>query len=162
MCCLWGWLNLSWISSTVLCVCCFRFTLCKMWPLWLWCWFLLRMGRFDVVTGTSRGSVINTKSFGGQCRTFYSGVHNNFYRLPLSILQYTVTVGLLEAQLNFFLAYGAPFFFFEKREVLSLTESAEGFLWQFPSVKTSDFRHTVFCRLKLLLREHCKNISFVN
>lgn len=70
------------------------------------------MGRFDVVTGTSRGSVINTKSFGGQCRTFYSGVHNNIYRLPLSILQYTVTVGLLEAQLNFFLAYGAPFFFF--------------------------------------------------
>lgn len=46
----------------------------------------------DVVTGKTRASVINTKSFGGQCRTFFSGVHNNFYRLPLSVLQYTVTV----------------------------------------------------------------------
>lgn len=54
------------------------------------------MARFDVVTGKTRASVINTKSFGGQCRTFYSGVHKNFYRLPLSILQYTGTVGLLE------------------------------------------------------------------
>lgn len=57
---------------------------------------LFWMARVDVVTGKTRGSVINTKSFGGQCRTFYSGVHNNFYRLPLSVLQYTVTVGLLE------------------------------------------------------------------
>uniref|UniRef100_A0A8C9WWW1 Complement component C7 n=1 Tax=Sander lucioperca TaxID=283035 RepID=A0A8C9WWW1_SANLU len=38
---------------------------------------------FDVVSGKRRGSVINTKSFGGQCRIIYSGVHNTLYRLPL-------------------------------------------------------------------------------
>lgn len=59
---------------------------------------LFWMGRYDVVTGKPRGSVINTKSFGGQCRTFYSEVHNNFYRLPQSVLQYTVMVGLLGKQ----------------------------------------------------------------
>uniref|UniRef100_A0A1A8PNT9 Complement component C7 n=1 Tax=Nothobranchius rachovii TaxID=451742 RepID=A0A1A8PNT9_9TELE len=47
---------------------------------------------FDVVTEKTRGSVINTNSFGGQCRTVYSGNHNNVYRLPLSILQYNFLV----------------------------------------------------------------------
>ncbi|XP_012725523.2 complement component C7 [Fundulus heteroclitus] len=47
---------------------------------------------FDVVTGMSRGSVINTKSFGGQCRTIFSGIHNAFYRLPLSTIQYNFLV----------------------------------------------------------------------
>lgn len=55
---------------------------------------LFWLGSYDMVTGKFRGSVINTKSFGGQCRTFYSEVHNNFYRLPQSVLQYTVTVCL--------------------------------------------------------------------
>ncbi|KAK7934269.1 hypothetical protein WMY93_005165 [Mugilogobius chulae] len=45
---------------------------------------LLGLG-FDVTTGKNRGSVINTKSFGGQCRK----MHNNAYRLPQSLLKYT-------------------------------------------------------------------------
>ncbi|XP_053180956.1 complement component C7 [Scomber japonicus] len=52
---------------------------------------LLGLG-YDVVTGKRRGSVINTKSFGGQCRTMFSGVHNNVYRLPLSTIQYSFMV----------------------------------------------------------------------
>ncbi|MED6277324.1 hypothetical protein CHARACLAT_012206 [Characodon lateralis] len=47
---------------------------------------------FDVVSGRSRGSVINTKSFGGQCRPVFSGVHNTFYRLPLSTIKYNFLV----------------------------------------------------------------------
>ncbi|XP_031160863.1 complement component C7 [Sander lucioperca] len=47
---------------------------------------------FDVVSGKRRGSVINTKSFGGQCRIIYSGVHNTLYRLPLSTIQYSFMV----------------------------------------------------------------------
>ncbi|CAL9707983.1 unnamed protein product [Knipowitschia caucasica] len=39
----------------------------------------------DLATGKSRGMVINTKSFGGQCRK----MHNNAYRLPQSLLKYT-------------------------------------------------------------------------
>ncbi|KAM6931014.1 LOW QUALITY PROTEIN: complement component C7 [Xenentodon cancila] len=52
---------------------------------------LLGLG-FDVVTGERRGSVINTKSFGGQCRSIYSGDHNTIYRLPLSVTQYNFLV----------------------------------------------------------------------
>ncbi|CAK6950602.1 complement component C7 [Scomber scombrus] len=52
---------------------------------------LLGLG-YDVVTGKRRASVINTKSFGGQCRTMFSGVHNNVYRLPLSTIQYSFMV----------------------------------------------------------------------
>ncbi|KAJ4942604.1 hypothetical protein JOQ06_012458, partial [Pogonophryne albipinna] len=44
---------------------------------------------FDVVSGKRRGSVINTVSFGGQCRKIYSGVHKTLYRLPLSTIQYS-------------------------------------------------------------------------
>ncbi|KAM9392033.1 complement component C7 [Pholidichthys leucotaenia] len=58
---------------------------------------LLGLG-FDVVTGKTRASVINTKSFGGQCRKIFSGVHRNFYRLPLSTIQYTF---LVKAQNDF-------------------------------------------------------------
>ncbi|KAM4745859.1 complement component C7 [Anableps anableps] len=47
---------------------------------------------FDVVSGESRGSVINTKSFGGQCRPIFSGVHSSIYRLPLSTIQYNFLV----------------------------------------------------------------------
>ncbi|KAA8592996.1 hypothetical protein FQN60_018451 [Etheostoma spectabile] len=47
---------------------------------------------YDVVSGKWRGSVINTKSFGGQCRTIFSGVHNTPYRLPLSTIQYSFMV----------------------------------------------------------------------
>uniref|UniRef100_A0A3Q3VSR5 Complement component C7 n=1 Tax=Mola mola TaxID=94237 RepID=A0A3Q3VSR5_MOLML len=51
------------------------------------------LGRgFDVVSESWKESVINTKSFGGQCRTIYSGVHNTIYRLPISTLQYSFMV----------------------------------------------------------------------
>uniref|UniRef100_A0A7N6A733 Complement component C7 n=1 Tax=Anabas testudineus TaxID=64144 RepID=A0A7N6A733_ANATE len=52
---------------------------------------LLGLG-FDVVSGKQRGSVINTKSFGGQCRVLFSGVHNAAYRLPLSTIHYSFMV----------------------------------------------------------------------
>ncbi|XP_070690183.1 complement component C7 [Pempheris klunzingeri] len=47
---------------------------------------------FDMVSGKRKASVINTKSFGGQCRTIYSGVHSTIYRLPLSTTQYSFMV----------------------------------------------------------------------
>uniref|UniRef100_A0AAY4B3U6 Complement component C7 n=1 Tax=Denticeps clupeoides TaxID=299321 RepID=A0AAY4B3U6_9TELE len=47
---------------------------------------------YDVLTGQLRGPVINTKSFGGQCRKVFSGDHKSFYRLPQSILRYTFQV----------------------------------------------------------------------
>ncbi|XP_070759916.1 complement component C7 [Enoplosus armatus] len=51
------------------------------------------LGRgFDVVTGTWRGAVINTQSFGGQCRTIFSGSHKALYRLPLSSIQLSFMV----------------------------------------------------------------------
>lgn len=52
--------------------------------------------RYDVLSETWKASVMNTKSFGGQCRTIYSGVHQNLYRLPLSTLQYSFLVRPLE------------------------------------------------------------------
>lgn len=45
-----------------------------------------------MVSGKSRGSVINTRSFGGQCRSAFSDVHKNIYRLPLSTIQYNFLV----------------------------------------------------------------------
>lgn len=45
----------------------------------------------DIATGKSRGIVINTKSFGGQCRK----IDSNAYRLPQSLLMYTFLVGSL-------------------------------------------------------------------
>ncbi|XP_071339495.1 complement component C7 [Trachinotus anak] len=52
---------------------------------------LLGLG-FDVVSETWRGSVINTLSFGGQCRSIFSGLHKALYRLPLSTIQYSYMV----------------------------------------------------------------------
>ncbi|KAJ8380800.1 hypothetical protein SKAU_G00015780 [Synaphobranchus kaupii] len=46
----------------------------------------------DVVTGDLRAGVINTKSFGGQCRKVFSGDNRYFYRLPQSIVGYTFQV----------------------------------------------------------------------
>ncbi|KAJ8414024.1 hypothetical protein AAFF_G00066220 [Aldrovandia affinis] len=47
---------------------------------------------FNVLTGKLRGSVINTKSFGGQCRKVFSGDSRYFYRLPQSLIGYTFQV----------------------------------------------------------------------
>ncbi|KAM7416037.1 hypothetical protein PAMA_018215 [Pampus argenteus] len=52
---------------------------------------LLGLG-YDMVTGKRRAGVINTKNFGGQCRTMFSGVHMAVYRLPLSTTQYSFMV----------------------------------------------------------------------
>ncbi|KAL2099753.1 hypothetical protein ACEWY4_004147 [Coilia grayii] len=48
---------------------------------------------FDVLMEKLKGPVINTKSFGGQCRKRFSGDHKSFYRLPQSLLGYTFRVG---------------------------------------------------------------------
>uniref|UniRef100_A0A4W6E4T2 Complement component C7 n=1 Tax=Lates calcarifer TaxID=8187 RepID=A0A4W6E4T2_LATCA len=47
---------------------------------------------YDVLTGKLRGGVINTLSFGGQCRKVFSGDHKVFYRLPQNILRYNFEV----------------------------------------------------------------------
>ncbi|XP_062411223.1 complement component 7b isoform X2 [Sardina pilchardus] len=48
---------------------------------------------YDTLTEKLRAPVINTKSFGGQCRKVFSGDHRSYYRLPQSILRYTFQVG---------------------------------------------------------------------
>lgn len=45
-----------------------------------------------MLTGKLKASVINTFSFGGQCRKVFSGDHRNFYRLPQNILRYSFQV----------------------------------------------------------------------
>uniref|UniRef100_A0A3P8TNR8 Complement component C7 n=1 Tax=Amphiprion percula TaxID=161767 RepID=A0A3P8TNR8_AMPPE len=47
---------------------------------------------YDVLTGKLRAGVINTLSFGGQCRKVFSGDHKAFYRLPENILRYNFEV----------------------------------------------------------------------
>ncbi|KAK2818866.1 hypothetical protein Q5P01_024427 [Channa striata] len=47
---------------------------------------------FDVLTGKLSAGVINTLSFGGQCRKVFSGDHKVFYRLPQNILRYNFEV----------------------------------------------------------------------
>ncbi|XP_034047519.1 complement component C7 [Thalassophryne amazonica] len=47
---------------------------------------------YDVLTGNLRAGVINTVSFGGQCRKVFSGDHQNLYRLPQNILRYNFEV----------------------------------------------------------------------
>uniref|UniRef100_UPI0037E7F92C complement component 7b n=1 Tax=Semicossyphus pulcher TaxID=241346 RepID=UPI0037E7F92C len=47
---------------------------------------------YDVLTGKLRASVINTLSFGGQCRKVFSGDHKVYYRLPQNILRYNFEV----------------------------------------------------------------------
>ncbi|KAM4575969.1 complement component C7 [Odontesthes bonariensis] len=52
---------------------------------------LLGLG-YDEVSGKRRASVINSRSFGGQCRPTFSGDHRTIYRLPLSTIQYNFLV----------------------------------------------------------------------
>ncbi|XP_026195644.1 complement component C7 [Anabas testudineus] len=47
---------------------------------------------YDVLTGKLRAGVINTLSFGGQCRKVFSGDHNTYYRLPQNTLRYNFEV----------------------------------------------------------------------
>lgn len=47
---------------------------------------------FDAVSRQPRGTVINTKSFGGLCRKTFSGDHSTIYRIPQSVLRYTFEV----------------------------------------------------------------------
>uniref|UniRef100_A0A672N870 Complement component C7 n=1 Tax=Sinocyclocheilus grahami TaxID=75366 RepID=A0A672N870_SINGR len=49
---------------------------------------------FDVLTSELRAGVINTRSFGGQCRKVFSGDHRDFYRLPQSLLRYSFQVSV--------------------------------------------------------------------
>ena len=54
--------------------------------------FVVLCQRYDVLTGKLRAGVINTLSFGGQCRKVYSGDHKVTYRLPQNILKYNFEV----------------------------------------------------------------------
>lgn len=45
-----------------------------------------------MLTGKLRAGVINTLSFGGQCRKVFSGDHKIYYRLPQNILRYNFEV----------------------------------------------------------------------
>ncbi|XP_059214454.1 complement component 7b [Centropristis striata] len=47
---------------------------------------------YNVLTGKLRAGVINTLSFGGQCRKVFSGDHKVFFRLPQNILRYNFEV----------------------------------------------------------------------
>ncbi|XP_054843310.1 complement component C7 [Eublepharis macularius] len=47
---------------------------------------------FDALTGETKGRVIHTKSFGGQCRKVFSGDQREYYRLSDSVLAYTFQV----------------------------------------------------------------------
>ncbi|XP_042250342.1 complement component 7b [Thunnus maccoyii] len=47
---------------------------------------------YDVLTGKLRAGVINTLSFGGQCRKVFSGDHQVYYRLPHNVLRYNFEV----------------------------------------------------------------------
>lgn len=47
---------------------------------------------YNALTGQFRNRVINTKSFGGQCRKVFSGDEKDFYRLSGNILSYTFQV----------------------------------------------------------------------
>ncbi|XP_068952319.1 complement component C7 [Petaurus breviceps papuanus] len=47
---------------------------------------------FNVLTGQIKDTVINTKSFGGQCRKVFSGDQKEYYRLSANVLSYTFQV----------------------------------------------------------------------
>ncbi|XP_063151784.1 complement component C7 [Candoia aspera] len=47
---------------------------------------------FNALTGESRGEVIDTKSFGGQCRKVFSGDRRQYYRLSENVLAHTFEV----------------------------------------------------------------------
>uniref|UniRef100_A0A3B4ATJ5 Complement component C7 n=1 Tax=Periophthalmus magnuspinnatus TaxID=409849 RepID=A0A3B4ATJ5_9GOBI len=88
---------------------------------------LLGVG-LDVATGKSRGSVINTKSFGGQCRQ----IHNSAYRLPGSLLNFynsnSFFFSIVEWHYRKDIAcksYQSFFFFFQKFRLLILKNDIE-------------------------------------
>lgn len=47
---------------------------------------------YNALTGQFRNRVLNTKSFGGQCRKVFSGDGRDFYRLSGNVLSYTFQV----------------------------------------------------------------------
>lgn len=47
---------------------------------------------FDIIIGETKGRVIHTKSFGGQCRKVFSGDRREYYRLSESVLAYNFQV----------------------------------------------------------------------
>ncbi|XP_016079270.1 PREDICTED: complement component C7 isoform X2 [Miniopterus natalensis] len=47
---------------------------------------------YNILTGQSRSRVINTKSFGGQCRKVFSGDGRDYYRLSGNVLSYSFQV----------------------------------------------------------------------
>uniref|UniRef100_A0A3Q3KJ54 Complement component C7 n=1 Tax=Mastacembelus armatus TaxID=205130 RepID=A0A3Q3KJ54_9TELE len=47
---------------------------------------------YDALTGKLKAGVINTLSFGGQCKKVFSGDHKVYYRLPQNILRYNFEV----------------------------------------------------------------------
>ncbi|XP_049460930.1 complement component 7b [Epinephelus fuscoguttatus] len=49
---------------------------------------------YDVLSGKLRAGVINTLSFGGQCRKVFSGDHKVYYRLPQNVLRYNFEVSV--------------------------------------------------------------------
>ncbi|KAJ8260744.1 hypothetical protein COCON_G00164670 [Conger conger] len=49
---------------------------------------------FDALTGELRSGVINTRTFGGQCRSTFSGDHRTVYRLPQSTLGFSFQVSI--------------------------------------------------------------------
>nr|XP_043868342.1 complement component 7b isoform X1 [Solea senegalensis] len=49
---------------------------------------------YDVLTGKLRAAVINTRSFGGQCRKVFSGDHGLWFRLPHNVLSYNFEVNV--------------------------------------------------------------------
>lgn len=47
---------------------------------------------YNALTGELRASVLNTQSFGGQCRKVYNTESNSYYRLPQNLLSYNLQV----------------------------------------------------------------------
>ena len=54
--------------------------------------FFFFFNSYNALTGQFRNQVLNTTSFGGQCRKVYSGDGRDFYRLSGNILSYTFQV----------------------------------------------------------------------
>uniref|UniRef100_A0A8C6TJP8 Complement component C7 n=1 Tax=Neogobius melanostomus TaxID=47308 RepID=A0A8C6TJP8_9GOBI len=47
---------------------------------------------YNALTGELKASVLNTQSFGGQCRKVYNAESNSYYRLPNNVLNYDLQV----------------------------------------------------------------------
>lgn len=54
--------------------------------------FFVFQNRYDLLTDSLKAGVINTLSFGGQCRKVFSSDHMVYYRLPQSTLRYNFEV----------------------------------------------------------------------